>query len=286
MATAGGSRDRNGPQGPSGTEVRRARRSWPASYKLGILAEIDAAPRGEVGAILRREGLYSSLISEWRKQHDRGALKALAEGRSDPAGADPAGADPAGADPAGADPAGAGPAGAGPAGAGPAGADLAGVDLATSTTAPPLPAPPKPPPRDPQRTNRRGPPDVFCEIGDLLHGARERQGCTLLEAAQDLEVPPASLAALEGDEFDALGDEASERVHLRMYAEYLGLDPTPLLERYELTRSARVSGPTTSSGDATQIASPRRALAAIGPFDLVAVLLGLTAAVLVILTLG
>jgi transposase-like protein len=53
------------------------------------LAEIDVADRGEIGAILRREGLYSSLISEWRKQRDRGALKGLRDRRPGPAGKDP-----------------------------------------------------------------------------------------------------------------------------------------------------------------------------------------------------
>ncbi len=53
-------------------------RSFQAGYKLKILAEIDAATeKGQVGQILRREGLYSSLISEWRKQRDRGALEGL-----------------------------------------------------------------------------------------------------------------------------------------------------------------------------------------------------------------
>jgi transposase len=62
------------------TEVRRARRSWPAQYKLDILNEIEAAKEsGEttVAEICRREGLYSSLISEWRKQRDDGALEGL-----------------------------------------------------------------------------------------------------------------------------------------------------------------------------------------------------------------
>jgi transposase len=63
------------------TEVRRARRSWPAKFKLEILAEIDQAKAtdepGAVGAIMRRENLYSSLISEWRHQRDAGALAGL-----------------------------------------------------------------------------------------------------------------------------------------------------------------------------------------------------------------
>ncbi len=64
-------------------EVRRAKRSWPAQYKLGILEEIDDVKRGgelgAVGEICRREGLYSSLISEWRKQRDQGALEGLSD---------------------------------------------------------------------------------------------------------------------------------------------------------------------------------------------------------------
>ena len=53
-------------------------RRFSAKYKLEILAEIEAASeKGQVGRILRREGLYSSLISEWRKQRDRGALEAM-----------------------------------------------------------------------------------------------------------------------------------------------------------------------------------------------------------------
>lgn len=65
------------------TEVRRARRAWPAQYKLDILNQIDTAKQrgepGAVGEICRREGLYSSLISEWRNQRDAGALQALTD---------------------------------------------------------------------------------------------------------------------------------------------------------------------------------------------------------------
>jgi hypothetical protein len=48
-----------------------------AEYKATILAEYDAADRGERGAILRREGLYSSHIVEWRKATEAGATSAL-----------------------------------------------------------------------------------------------------------------------------------------------------------------------------------------------------------------
>ncbi len=53
-------------------------RKFSAQYKLGILAEIEAATqKGQVGQVLRREGLYSSLISEWRRQRERGTLEAM-----------------------------------------------------------------------------------------------------------------------------------------------------------------------------------------------------------------
>ena len=57
---------------------RAKRRTFTAKYKLEILAEYDAAPEGAKGALLRREGLYSSHIVEWRKARDAGALAGLA----------------------------------------------------------------------------------------------------------------------------------------------------------------------------------------------------------------
>jgi len=60
--------------------ARPTRRSFTASYKAEILAEYDSWPKGseQRGAILRREGLYSSHISEWRKQAEAGAREGLA----------------------------------------------------------------------------------------------------------------------------------------------------------------------------------------------------------------
>lgn len=75
------------------TEVRRAKRSWPAQYKLDILNEIEAAKDSgatTVYEICRREGLYSSLISEWRKQRDAGALEGLRDGKAGRPKKDPA----------------------------------------------------------------------------------------------------------------------------------------------------------------------------------------------------
>jgi transposase len=67
---------------------RARRRTFTAAYKQEILAAYEAAPDGEKGAILRREGLYSSLITEWRRARDAGALAGLKQPRGRP-GADP-----------------------------------------------------------------------------------------------------------------------------------------------------------------------------------------------------
>ncbi len=52
------------------------RRTFTAEKKLALLAEYDAADRDGKGALLRREAIYTSHISEWRKQRDRGTLSA------------------------------------------------------------------------------------------------------------------------------------------------------------------------------------------------------------------
>ena len=57
---------------------RPTRRSFSARYKLDTLTEYEAASEdGAKGAILRREGLYTSHISEWRRARDAGALAGL-----------------------------------------------------------------------------------------------------------------------------------------------------------------------------------------------------------------
>lgn len=80
-----GDRKRPGPSlaAPDPELVERARRrSFTASYKLGIVREADACTEpGEIGALLRREGLYTSHLSTWRKQRDEGALVAFSKRR-------------------------------------------------------------------------------------------------------------------------------------------------------------------------------------------------------------
>ncbi len=74
MTTADVATD-DGVMGPRADRPKR--RSFTAEYKAGISAEYDAADRGGRGAILRREGLYSSHIIEWRKAAEAGAQAGL-----------------------------------------------------------------------------------------------------------------------------------------------------------------------------------------------------------------
>lgn len=61
------------------------RRRFSADYKLKIVREAEACTRpGEIGELLRREGLYSSLLTEWRRARDTGALQALQRPRGRP----------------------------------------------------------------------------------------------------------------------------------------------------------------------------------------------------------
>jgi|SRR5208282_443209 len=70
--------------------ARPRRRTFSAKDKLRILTDIDrAAETGGIGAVLRREGLYSSTLSDWRRQRDAGAFSALVPGKRGPKAAEP-----------------------------------------------------------------------------------------------------------------------------------------------------------------------------------------------------
>jgi transposase-like protein len=57
---------------------KKTRRRFTAAYKLRILEEADQCDQpGAIGALLRREGLYSSNLTAWRRQRDQGALQGL-----------------------------------------------------------------------------------------------------------------------------------------------------------------------------------------------------------------
>jgi transposase len=83
-AKSGAVDDSNDPD-PEVPERARGPRRYSAKYKAQILDEYERLDKAGKGALLRREGLYTSLISEWRKQRDRGALAELAK----PAGRQP-----------------------------------------------------------------------------------------------------------------------------------------------------------------------------------------------------
>ena len=69
---------------------RPRRRTFTAKYKLKILSELDACSEpGEVGAVLRREGLYSSHISNWREKRAAGELQGLAPRKRGPRSRNP-----------------------------------------------------------------------------------------------------------------------------------------------------------------------------------------------------
>jgi transposase len=83
------SQEQNGKLEEEGTKtevvVKAKRRQHSAEYKLRILREIDECKgKGEVGALLRREGLYSSLASKWREQRERGGATGLSGHRRGP----------------------------------------------------------------------------------------------------------------------------------------------------------------------------------------------------------
>jgi transposase-like protein len=69
---------------------RPKRRTFSAQEKLRILAEADQATApGDIGALLRREGLYSSALTDWRRQRDAGAFEALRPVKRGPKVAEP-----------------------------------------------------------------------------------------------------------------------------------------------------------------------------------------------------
>jgi transposase-like protein len=68
---------------PPNPEVaeRARRRQFTAAYKMRILREAEVCEPGQRGALLRREGLYSSHLTHWRQQRDQGQLAALTQKR-------------------------------------------------------------------------------------------------------------------------------------------------------------------------------------------------------------
>jgi len=68
---------------------KAARRRFSAEYKRTVLKEAETCGPGEIGALLRREGLYSSHLSVWRAAWDRGEMAGLAPKKRGPKRAPP-----------------------------------------------------------------------------------------------------------------------------------------------------------------------------------------------------
>jgi cytoskeletal protein RodZ len=97
------------------------------------------------------------------------------------------------------------------------------------------------------------------ELGTLLREAREARGVTLADAQEATKINSRYLEALEDGRYDVLPSEVHVRGYLRNYARYLGLDPKPLLDRYELNRDNRRMAPPEPEADED--------LASLGPLD-------------------
>jgi len=67
---------------PNPKAESRTRRTFTAEYKLSILSQADACKHGELGELLRREKLYSTQLSQWRREFSEGGVNAL--GKSAP----------------------------------------------------------------------------------------------------------------------------------------------------------------------------------------------------------
>ena len=84
QADEGNRKSLRSPKSPRGQMP--IRRIFPNEYKLSILAEYDrCSESGDKGALLRREGLYSSIVSDWRRQHRQGTL-VVSDGRASTGG--------------------------------------------------------------------------------------------------------------------------------------------------------------------------------------------------------
>ena len=64
---------------------KRTRRQFKPEYKLRIIAQADACPHGELGALLRREKLYSSQLSDWRRELADNGVAGLSKSAPGPA---------------------------------------------------------------------------------------------------------------------------------------------------------------------------------------------------------
>jgi len=117
-------------------------------------------------------------------------------------------------------------------------------------------------------------------IGETLRAARRQQRRTLSDAAAETRVRETYLAALEEEEFSALGGDVYVKGFLRSYARYLGLDPDPLVAAYRREFERGEETPTVAPGTAPAMPAsgerpPQFALIAGGVAFLVLVLIAI-----------
>jgi len=70
---------------PAPSLEKRSRRQFTPDYKLRMIAEADACKHGELGALLRREKLYSNQLSTWRREYAEGGIGGLSKSAPGPA---------------------------------------------------------------------------------------------------------------------------------------------------------------------------------------------------------
>jgi transposase len=63
---------------------KRGRRSFPPEYKLRIIAQADACSHGELGPLLRKEGLYNSQLKQWREEFKNNGVAGLSKSAPGP----------------------------------------------------------------------------------------------------------------------------------------------------------------------------------------------------------
>ena len=69
---------------PNPVLEKRTRRTFSAEYKLRIIQEADACKHGELGALLRREKLYSNQLSDWRREYAENGFDGLSKSAPGP----------------------------------------------------------------------------------------------------------------------------------------------------------------------------------------------------------
>ena len=94
------------------------------------------------------------------------------------------------------------------------------------------------------------------ELGNLLREAREAKGLTLSDAQEVTRISEGYLEALENGDYGALPSDSHVRGFLRNYSRFLGLDPKPVLDRYELSKGERPSAPIPQKGSEISAADP------------------------------